>query len=481
MAAGDTVADAARALGVKPDTLQSLVRRYRRLWGHDLGRARIDYRVNGRAAVESPLAADEEGDHAERIVQAIRRATAMIAGGATREEVTNALGLAPTTIEHWQDLYPATWQTELDRAMEAAVVVVRGQAGTKAMHKDPMKYIRRATAAEAWCRGKSRPLFEGDGRMTLGRFFKTYYVPNRLADGTPSTIRSYEGAIRQWVMLTRDPPLEEIDVEVLAGFRDTLGTLGGKSPLSRMSPNTIRKILRHVQTVLNKAGPADFRNRDAAGLIDRVPWIRPPRMEERIPRIVTPGQFDAVYEAARNMDVPRVDGIDAASWWRALLAVTYNTGLRRGTLFTTKMEHVNWERECLSLPARHMKSRRPQIVHLNPTALEHLQTIRTDRELVFPWPHSWRDYDRGFHRLQDLAGIPAADHFGLHSIRKTLATMLWEESPGAAQFALGHLSAETTRRHYVAGGGIVGRALDRLPQPEAFCRPAAKKRGKKSA
>ena len=56
----------------------------------------------------------------------------------------------------------------------------------------------------------------------------------------------------------------------------------------------------------------------------------------------------------------------------------------------------------------------------------------------------------------------------MHAIRKTVATMLYEVSPGAAQFALGHTTDDVTRKHYVDGGGLVARALDQLPQPEAF-------------
>jgi integrase len=73
-----------------------------------------------------------------------------------------------------------------------------------------------------------------------------------------------------------------------------------------------------------------------------------------------------------------------------------------------------------------------------------------------------------FKQLQKLADIPPADQFGLRTLRKTLATALYEQSPAAAQFALGHAGADVTRMHYVDGRGIVARALDALPQPTAF-------------
>ncbi|MGA7702263.1 MAG: hypothetical protein WCB27_21925 [Thermoguttaceae bacterium] len=75
---------------------------------------------------------------------------------------------------------------------------------------------------------------------------------------------------------------------------------------------------------------------------------------------------------------------------------------------------------------------------------------------------------RQWHALQDAAGILKKNRFGFHAIRKTVATMLYEVSLGAAQFALGHTTNNVTRKHYVDGGGMVARALDQLPQPEGL-------------
>jgi integrase len=58
--------------------------------------------------------------------------------------------------------------------------------------------------------------------------------------------------------------------------------------------------------------------------------------------------------------------------------------------------------------------------------------------------------------------------FGTHNIRKTVATVLAEISPTAAQAALGHVSFSVTQKHYVNPTAAVKRALDALPQPAAF-------------
>ena len=236
----------------------------------------------------------------------------------------------------------------------------------------------------------------------------------------------------------------------------------------RMSPNGVRTKLKMIQTLLDKLGPPGRGNRDAIGLLDRVPWAKPPREEQRIPKTVAIEQLSDCIKASIAMDVPAVPQIRTSAWWRAILVVAWNTGLRRGSLLSMQMADIDWENRRLILPASRMKSRRPMIVHLNAAALAALRSIRTDRELVFPWPHCPRYLNTCLHRLQDAAGIPSEKHFTFPAIRKTVATTLWAISPGAAQYALGHTTSDVTKKHYVDGGGLVARALDQLPQPSGL-------------
>jgi integrase len=219
---------------------------------------------------------------------------------------------------------------------------------------------------------------------------------------------------------------------------------------------------------LDKAGPRGRRNRDAAGLIPEAPWIKPPRLDVPLPKIVSPEHLDAAYRASALMGIPRYPGIKPGPWWRALIAVAYNTGLRARTLFEMRMEHIDWKNRRLVIPPGFMKAHRAIVLPLNAVAFDHLMTIRTDRELVFPFPHERQTFYRLLHRLLDAACIPRAEHFGLHALRKTLATAMWESSPQAAQYTLGHSDIRTTKAFYTAGSGLLARAMDELPQPAAF-------------
>ena len=203
-------------------------------------------------------------------------------------------------------------------------------------------------------------------------------------------------------------------------------------------------------------------------LIDRAPWARPPRQAIGIPRTVPEELLNDVYLAAVCTNAPRIDGFKPPAWWRALIVLAVNTGLRHKTLFSVRMDEIDWQGRRLVIRPRSMKNRRPKVIHLNDTALEHLRKIRTDRELVFPWPFHPRTFYLQFHRLQREAGIAPKDHFGLHMLRKTLATNLAEESLSAAQFTLGHANSAVTEKHYIDGGRAAASALDRMHQPAAF-------------
>ena len=242
----------------------------------------------------------------------------------------------------------------------------------------------------------------------------------------------------------------------------------GRSPVSQMSPHSVRKHLRNIDSVLRKAGPRGHRNRDAAGILsEEPPWIKPPKASYSLPKIVALNTLGQACAAAVCMDVPRIDNIKPAAWWRALLLVAYNTGLRRRSLLELRMSEVNWALHLLELPPSRMKSGRPHVCHLNDAAMATLDAICRDRtrELVFPWPHCSTYFHTCLRRLLDTACIPRREHFGLQNLRATNGTQLWSIDPSAAQAGLGHSNIATTRRHYLDATTIVAKALDSFPQP----------------
>lgn len=460
VAAGNSINGAARTLRMEPRHLHKLKELRKKEWADEFAVAKAQLNALGYEVPKGPP---------EKTREQIRRASALVAAGLSKAEIAEKMAVSLGTVNHWRDTYALTWQEEYSRAMEAAVILIRSQAGTDQVLEDPAAYIRRAQACERWGRKNNQPLFPVPEAPTISSFYETYFKPVRIADSPAPTRKAYEGTISIWCLLTGNPPLKEINVEMLARFKACLQKMRGKCRVGNMAPNTVRKHLRQLQTFLDKAGPPGPRNRDAASVIPGpVPWVKPPRPEEKLPKIITPELLGQVYLATVAMEEPRLPGVKAPGWWKALLAVAFNTQLRHRTLFEMRMNEIDWCHCQLNLPPARMKAHRRQIVHLNEVAMRHLTMIRTDRELVFPWHRSEVTFYRCFHRLQTAAGIPRKDHFGLHDLRRTAASALWEDSPAAAQYALGHRSMGTTRDHYVNGTSIVARALDALTQPAAF-------------
>ena len=208
----------------------------------------------------------------------IRQATAMVAAGLSQDEIAAALNVPATTIHSWRTDHRKLWDEELARAMETALVLVRSQAGTDKVEEDPATYICRARLCERWARENGRELFPAGEDPTLSSFYATYYLPVRLSDAAEPTKKLYRGTVRLWSLITGDPPLKTIGPELLSRFKNCLERMRGLKPIARMSVNTVRKHLCHLQVLLDKSGPPGFKNRDAAGIIPGpVPWIKPPR------------------------------------------------------------------------------------------------------------------------------------------------------------------------------------------------------------
>jgi len=404
----------------------------------------------------------------------IEHATLQLALGTPRREIGEALDVHPNRIAGWQKAYPEVFAAELDRAMRVVVEIVRRLAGTDAITDDrAAEFIRQAFSAGKWTAEAGKPLFDKPEEVALTEFVETYYKQTRQATLAPASLRLLATTLKYWRSFTGDPPLVDVTNATLAHFRDCLTQLPGIKGNTTLSPNTVRRHLRYVQALLDLAGPPRPRCRDAAGLLERVPYAKPPRVRYSEPKTVTPDQLSALYQAAETMTIPRIPHVTPADWWRTLLVAAFNTGLRRGALLSLRWDWVNWNLRELAIPPEGTKTGRGQTLHLNATTLAHLLRIRGPRELVFPWPYDQSTISHKFQELQEIAGIPKAERFGLHAIRKTLATALWATSPQAAQIQLGHTGLGTTQRFYVQGHQLLADALDRLPQPEAFTHQVA--------
>jgi len=452
-----TLTEIARRIGIDRSTFSRHRRDYPEFWEkvcHDATGAEYPPRPRGPTP---------------RIRELLAKAAMLQAYGKTCEEIAEALNVSATHVRDWRCRYPNLWAVAYGKAAKDVVAVVRDMAGTEAVLQDVFHYERMATGAEKWLREeKGQELFPPGKSPTLSTFWRDYYLP-QCADPAAGYVEHAESYLRRWRVFTGDPPLSKITNDLLVRYRETLNRARGITPGSGMRTRTVANHLRFIQRLLDRAGPPGPRNRGAAGILKKVPWIKTPTIHLYSPTTVPADMMSRIYEAAGRMTTPKLEGIEPADWWQALLAVAWNTGLRRGTLFALRLEDINWERCYLDIPPERLKAKRGEIIHLNAVALAHLEHIREPaRERVFPWPHHPRYFDHRFHYVQDLAGIPRKDHVGLQAVRRTVGTNLAQQHPTAAQFLLGHTTFQTTKRFYIQSEGIVARALDTMEQPAAF-------------
>jgi integrase len=223
-----------------------------------------------------------------------------------------------------------------------------------------------------------------------------------------------------------------------------------------------------VQTLCDKAGLPQPRNRDAAGFITHSPWCKPPKAELPEPKIVSSEVISKCYESAALMETPVIGRVKPGAWWRALLVFAYNTGLRSRAIFGLRWKDVDFKNRRITVPKEIIKSRRRVVLPMNDVLIAHLRTIQGARDLVFERPWTKEAFRMALYKLQNLAEVPKSQRFQLHRLRKTCATELFRLDPGAAQLMMGHRNIGMTIDHYTNAPAALTNAVASMPQPAAF-------------
>lgn len=285
--------------------------------------------------------------------------------------------------------------------------------------------------------------------MTPRQFFCSWYIPHRLHDSPKSTIESYEITLGLWEQVFGLIPLQEVRPWHLERFRACIAERTTRR--GKVSPNTVRRHLRHLQTIFDSAGPSQRRRDQCAGILGEVPYVRPPRPLYRDPVAASIEAVVATYEAASFAYYPQISELTPANWWRAAIATALSTALRLSQLRRLYWRDVDWAgRRVIATAETSRKSRRDSWLPLTELAFRNLLTIRrSDSDLIFPWPHSPGVIFRHLRMLQKAAGIDSRLYFGWHGLRRLVLTEVTRSNAIAATQLAGHARLETTARHYV--------------------------------
>jgi integrase len=319
--------------------------------------------------------------------------------------------------------------------------------------------------------GVATPTAELTVDVSLTEFFHRHCWPACFAikQDQPNTHKDYRNSLRHWADVTGDPPLWAITHETCQAFVKALRKKRGLRPGTKMSPNTVFKHVANVQRLLDLAGPASRNQPDAAALLQDVPWFRRPRRVKDNPRPAF--RLDELWrwlevlpKHARPM--PKLTIARAEVFWRIVIVVDYNSGMRPQELFGARWEHQSGSGEWQKLPPGVAKGHDGREIFLNAAARAALDLIKRPRGLIFgweDWPAAHSTLRRHRIRLQEAAGIPQLPLYGL---RRTFSTQAAVINPLAMQLQMGHEAPlmQMAADHYI-NREVLLMELEKLPQP----------------
>ena len=408
-----------------------------------------------------------------KVLVRIKAAAAIRATGESLAQTAEQLGLARRTLYSYHERYPELCQRLYEAAKagfntKVAKTIGEPDAWTVKLHELRQQHAELNGRAQAEPQASQADL---SPEMTLVEFFSAHAWPLCLQPkgDCERTRLDYLASLRLWCRLVGNPPISKIDKKTLSTFIAMLRDLPGVRRGDKLSAMTLFKHAVNILRLLQWTGPASRQNPNGTGLLQEPPWIVLPRREIPVPG---PGfRLDelarwlrALPQVARPM--PKMNGWSPAVWWRGVILLAYNTGMRPGTLFRLRWEMIDGH--VVRAPASVVKGRHGRLLWLNEAALDAIEPLRQPSGLVFGWDN-WPQAESTLkkHRIhqEQQAAIRTLPFYGF---RRAFSTQCAKLNPIAAQLMLGHEGLGTAMmiHHYIDAEEILADTLAKLPQPE---------------
>jgi len=295
---------------------------------------------------------------------------------------------------------------------------------------------------------------------TLVDLFRDRILPARRGQWDPKTVAEYWATVNVWTEVMGNPAIEAVDDAALSLFVERLAERPGRG--GKISPNTVRKHLRHLRTLFRELGPR--RNGRGLGILSEIPWCPMPRPRRQPPTILTPEQLARMERAADAFQPDGMTGpVPAAQWWRALLRLLWNTALRIGTALALRWEWLDGD-GWVMVPAEAFKGKRSgRRIYLNSALRGHLQALPHRTGPILPWSGNILTLHRWRARVQQAAGVPADAKHGFHAIRRAALSTVARINPLAARVVAGHSQGDVLLEYYLSDQ-VIAAALEAMPQ-----------------
>jgi len=315
--------------------------------------------------------------------------------------------------------------------------------------------------------------------LTVRAFWSRRIERGFMAGAAPGTMKSYKESLAKWEATTDDPPVAQVVKETIDAFRQQLlvkqiaraqvdhqpwlfaDLRPAVADPRSLSPATVNKHMRQIHHVLVEAVDVE--------ILDRIPRFTYCKLRKKRPRAVKPEHLEAIYGACWKALYPILPGLLPERWWQAFLTTACTIGFRRQGLLGLRWADVDLRDGLIRLRAEDDKCDQERCKPLSHLLVQHLVRIRTDRELVFAWPHSQSTFYRQWKAIQSAAGLTRPDWYKIHDLKRTCGTMHSRQgaSPWAIKELLDHSTLRTSE-YYIDASDEAREAVERLRLPPAF-------------
>ncbi len=319
------------------------------------------------------------------------------------------------------------------------------------------KTIGKKADAEKYATLKRAELIDGAmGIQTRKRWsdFVAEYLQTEVEGSgkRPGTVELVRIVLNTFTRTAKPTWVHLIDGRTLDRYRrERLKAKGVRGPIS---PETVKKELRHLRAALNVARRWKY--------LREVPALPKVTVDQREKPHVSEAHFQAMLDScdAATLPDPKLHReIDPCDWWKALLVTCWVTGARIEAVLRLRWQDVDWQTGRVLSRASDLKQRkdtRPEISG----ALPYLRKIRGVDPRLLPWNHHKRTLYSQFYKIQRAAGIDlpclraddpghecgeACGLYGFHSFRYAHAR--FNHDNPELQEQMGHATAATTD-HY---------------------------------
>jgi len=256
--------------------------------------------------------------------------------------------------------------------------------------------------------------------VRLSEFFKTF-IRIKAEEVSPATVEKYRQAVERFISVVGDKELSDytfLDVEKFKLMEKEKGVKNA----------TINIWLRHIKAVFNYAL--------TTGEIQNPLIIKQFREIERPVREIPKSTITKLLNTADEK-------------YRDLLVVAFNTGMRRGEIFSLRVENIDFEKGLITLMPQQTKVKRVRIIPVPDTALEVLKKYsegKRKNQRVFDFLKNENVITYKFQKLKKKTGIK---NIRFHDIRHTFALYLIKEGfdISEVQQILGHATIITTKKY----------------------------------